>query len=627
MSQKGISFRLNSHVTAFAILIISVIVYINYHFSNRILIGKIEDGAINQSNLVISRISRITIGTEEIAKNVSFQALYYYQHNDLDVLLKQVLAANPILESIHVEWFNDPDKNFAVCNLNGHCNGRCSLMDDIFPSDPEQLAKGVWSKSFYCEKDSTHLLVAFRQPIFIPNSKKIIGVVFCEISLRKMKQALAEVKIGQRGYAYVIDGDGNFLTHPKDEWILKKNFFKNSTFSIPKNRRQIENQLKEGQRGAGYAISEYLNNQPSWFYFAPLTNTNWRIIIVIPEAELFKEIDLIFKKILWVCGLGILILFFMNMLIFRRILVPLANITEAIQRFSALPGKEQKSKDEIKMLTDSLEDWQAKYGSFIKERHQTETEKLKYEKELKSAREIQQNIIPVGKPVFEDHPEIDLFAILKPAGKIGGDLYDYFFIDKNHLLVAIGDVSGKGIPASLFMAVASTLIKTNARILSAKDIVAKVNLELSTRNADQYFLTLFVGILDVGSGLLDYCNAAHNYPYILHADGTFQTLSKSHGLPLGIYKDKPYKSSMVELRSNDMMILYTDGVINSSDSNKQHYGTDRLEQNIQNLNDLSSEEVVQKLLKSIMIYEGDSRQADDISLLVLKYLNKTENQA
>jgi sigma-B regulation protein RsbU (phosphoserine phosphatase) len=314
------------------------------------------------------------------------------------------------------------------------------------------------------------------------------------------------------------------------------------------------------------------------------------------------------------------------MLIFRRILTPLANIIEAIQRFSSQPGKGQKSKDEIQMLTDSLEDWQAKYGSLIKERSQTESDKLKYEKDLKSAREIQQNIIPVGKAVFTEHPEIDLFAILKPAEKVGGDLYDYFFIDKNHLLIAIGDVSGKGIPASLFMAIASTLIKTNAKILSAKEIVGKVNRELSNRNTNQYFLTLFVGILDVRTGVLDYCNAAHNYPYILRSDGELHTLSKSHGLPLGIYKDKTYKSSTVELKKNDTMILYTDGVINAVDDKKQHYGTDRLEKNIQNLNELTSEEVVDRLLKSIVIYEGNRHQADDISLLALKYLKNTESQ-
>jgi sigma-B regulation protein RsbU (phosphoserine phosphatase) len=279
------------------------------------------------------------------------------------------------------------------------------------------------------------------------------------------------------------------------------------------------------------------------------------------------------------------------------------------------------------MLAQSLEDWQAKYGLLINDQSKTASDKIKIEKDLKSAQEIQLNIVPSGKPNFGIYPVIDLFAILKPAELVGGDLYDYFFIDKNHLLVAIGDVSGKGIPASLFMAIASTLIKTHAKILSSKDIVSRVNMDLSDRNLNQYFVTLFIGVIDIRTGIMDYCNAAHNYPYILHSDGTLKTLSKSHGLPLGIYKDKSYKSSTIELKFNDTMILYTDGVINSSDNNQQHYGTERLEKNIQSLNNLTSEEVVQKLLNDIMMYEGDNRQSDDISILALKYLDKTRDQA
>jgi sigma-B regulation protein RsbU (phosphoserine phosphatase) len=622
MSQKGISFRLNSHVTAFAILIISVVVYINYHFSNKILIGKIEEGAINQSNLVISKVARITVGAEEIARNVSYQALYYYKNDDLDFFLHQVLASNKILESIHVELFNDIQAKFTACQSTGQCQHRCNSENNIFPDNSEAMNHGIWSEPFYCMNDTLHLLVAYRMPIYFPDSKKIAGMVFCEISLRKMKQMLSELKIGSQGYAFIIEKSGNYITHPKDDWILNKNFFKKPTFIFQDKLEKIELKIRNGEKGAGYGISEYLGNQPSWFYFAPLVNSDWTIIIVIPEKELFKEIGIIFQKIIWVSGFGILLLFILNMLIFKRILTPLAQITHSIQRFSSLPGKEQESKDEIKMLADSLKDWQEKYGYLINERNKTASERLKYEKDLNSAREIQLNIIPTGKPDFSGHPEIDLYAILKPAETVGGDLYDYFFIDENHLLVAIGDVSGKGIPASLFMAVASTLIKTNAKILSAKDLVTQVNSELSDRNANQYFLTLFVGILDVRSGVMDYCNAAHNYPYILHANGTITSLSKSHGLPLGIYKDKLYKSSSAQLRYGDLILLYTDGVINSTDSHNHHYGSDKLEKNIQNLSDMSSEEVVNRLVKSIVIYEGGSRQSDDITLVALRYLQQ-----
>ena len=628
MNQKGISFRLNSQLTTIAIIIIASVVYLNYHFSNKILIKKIEEGAINQSNLVISGIARVTVGTQEIARNVSNQVLYYNMHGDLDFFLNQILNSNAILESIQIDLYHKQDGKFQRFSASKtsqiSCHSDSLNVDSYFLKLKDENNKthdGIWSIPFYCKKDPKHLLVAYRYPIYTKDGKDLVGVVSCEISLNKLDKMLSDFKIGSTGYTFIIDKTGEVITHPMKEWILHKNLFEKPSLIFPENIAIIENQIKNGGRGAGHGISQYLMNQKAWFYFSPLPSTNWYIIIVVSEKELQKEIDLVFQKIILISVIGVLILFLANILVFRRILSPLVRITHAIQRFSSIPGQTKSSKDEIKMLADSLEDWQSKYGLLIKEQIKTVSEKLKFEKDIQSAREIQFNIIPSGKPEFKEYPEIDLFAVLKPAGSVGGDLYDYFFIDKSHLLVAIGDVSGKGIPASLFMAITSTLIKTHAKILSSSDIVSRVNEELSMRNSNQYFVTLFLGILDISTGIMDYCNAAHNFPYILRADGSLQTLSKSHGLPLGIYKNKTYKSSTIDLHFNDMIIMYTDGVINSKDSSNQHYGTDRLENNILNLNDIEAEEAANRLLKSILIYESDENQADDVTLLILRFLN------
>ena len=489
------------------------------------------------------------------------------------------------------------------------------------------IENGAWSDPFYCRLDTTHLIVSFKMPIYYPETKEIAGMVSCEISLLQMQRMLSEIKIGKSGYAFIINKSGAIITHPKNDWIQTKNIFEKPSHIFRDGIQIIESEIRNSGRGAGHGISEYLDNQKAWFYYAPLSNPNWSVIIVIPERELFKEIRVIFQKILLVSGIGILILFLVNMFVFKRLLEPLARITDAIQSFTSVTGKEKKSKNEIKMLAESLEDWQAKYGVLIDEQTKTASEKLKFEKDLKSAYEIQQNIIPSGHPAFPEHPEIDLYAILKPAELIGGDLYDYFFIDKEHILFAIGDVSGKGIPASLFMAIASTLIRSNSKAMSSKEIIEGINNELGDRNPNQYFLTLFIGILDINTGIMDYCNAAHDYPYILHPDGTVQTLSKSHGIPLGIFKNKIYKSNTVELQYGDLILFYTDGVINSRDSGGTHYGSDKLKNNIQRMTDLSAKEVVTNLLQNIMTYEDESHQSDDISLMALKFLIETKNQA
>jgi len=633
MNQSGIVFRLNSNLTTIAIIIIASIVFINYHFSKKTLINKIEEGAINQSNLVVSRISRVTVGTEEVAKNVANQAMYYNKNHDLDFFLNQVLNTNEILESVHLELFDDQNNKFLKFSSNKAnqliCNPDSLIVEEYFRKLKKENINtnhGSWTDPFYCKYDINHLLISYRHPIINPDTKELAGIISCEISLNKMDKMLSDVKIGSNGYSFIIDQSGRIITHPKKEWILNKNLFEKPSLILEENIKAVESQIKKGMTGAGSGISQYLGNQKAWFYFSPLPSSGWTAIIVVPEKELLKPIELIFKKMILVSGVGILFLFLVNMLVFNRMLNPLVRVVIAIQRFSSTDNKVNKSKNEIRMLADSLEAWQSKYGLLINEQTKTAHEKLKYEKDLNSARDIQFNIIPIGKPKFPEYPEIDLFAILKPAETVGGDLYDYFFIDKNHLLIAIGDVSGKGIPASLFMAITSTLIKTHAKMLSSEGIVSQVNHELSERNSNQNFVTLFIGILDVRSGIMDYCNAAHDFPYILHADGTIRKLSTSHGLPLGIYKNKEYSSSKIDLQFGDMIVLFTDGVINSKDNKNQHYGTERLEKNIQNLNELSAEEVAGRLIKSIEIYEGEEKQSDDITLLTLRYLAKNENQ-
>jgi len=634
MNKKGISYRLNWAITSIAILIIAITGYINYRFNDYLLIAKIEEGAIYQSNLVVSKISRITIGTEEITRNISYQTLYFYKRNDLSLYLKQVLASNKTLESVQVELVDSLKEDVTKFSANRLSEAICKpepLIDETYIRNIQSgkivPEGGGWSDIYYCQNDTSNLFVSYQYPFYTPGSNNIAGIVSSEVSLRKIKQLLTEIKIGDKGYAFIIDRAGRFITHPDERWILKRNFFDETSPLQRQSIKDIEFKIKKGGRGVGHGISEYLGHKKCWFFYAPLSNPEWTLIIVIPQKELFIEHDIYLYKILAVSIIGVIILFLLNMIIFKKVLDPLARVTYAIHGFTSVPGKGRKIRNEIEMLAQSLEDWQVKYGRLIFEQSKTAKEKEKFYKDLKSAHEIQQNIIPSGYPAFKDHPEIDIYAVLKPAELIGGDLYDYYFIDEEHMLIAIGDVSGKGIPASLFMAIASTLIKSNSTILSSHEIIEKVNNELGDRNPNQYFITLFIGVLNVRTGILNYCNAAHNYPFILHADGTIRTLSKSHGIPLGIYKDRNYMSSTIELNEGDLLLLYTDGIINSRDKKGTLYGLEKLKDNLQGMNDLTTKEVVDKLLKGIENYEAQHPQSDDISIVAMRYIYKTKNQA
>lgn len=346
-----------------------------------------------------------------------------------------------------------------------------------------------------------------------------------------------------------------------------------------------------------------------------------REILVTNMGEEVSQYDLhvLLWKMISVSAIGLIVILLLFIPIFRRTLIPLSNIVESFRKFTFGERSKKKPKNEIELLTDSLTVLQQKYSDYLAEQNQSRRDRRKYEKDLKSAREIQSVIVPSQLSLVPEHPSVDLYASLHPAESIGGDLYNYFFIDQNHLLFSMGDVSGKGIPAALFMAVAHTMIKSKATILSAKQIVIEVNKELSRHNSNQHFLTLFLGVLDTQYGILNYCNAAHNYPFLITSDRQVRVLDQAHGLPIGIYSNKSYAGDSIVLREGDMLILYTDGVTDCKDANDHSYGIERLTGNISNMMELSSKELVSRLLTSLEVFRGETPQVDDISLMAIRY--------
>ena len=630
MNKKRISYRLSIYILSISIVVISAIVLLNYNYTKRMLMQRIEESTISQSELIINRIARHIVRAQEITRNVANQSLYYHKHNDLGLFIKNVLETNPILNGIHVDLkpeISNGQLHYTAFKDSGSVACSDSDTQSIFEHYPdfykqlEQSPNGFWTEPYICPRDNKQYVIAFSFPIRLPGTGRIVGNASGEIAMNYINQVVSGIKIGEEGVSFVINKSGLFLTHPVHEWIMKRNLFELPEKILPDNSEELRTMIEAGKPASGFGYPEMYNYRKSWFYFAPMPYTNWTIIIVIPEKELFSDLWLVFRQIVTVSLIGIVLLFFISIYVFRRTLNPLVQITRDIQKFS-FEGRKETVKNEIVTLVESLEELQTRYGQLIQEKNQSAKDRRRFERDMKSAKEIQSNIVPSGYPAFPGRDDFDLYAVLRPAQIIGGDLYDYFFIDDNHLLFTIGDVSGKGIPASLFMAVAHTLIKSNANVLSSKHIVELLNQKLSLRNSNQHFLTIFLGILDVKTGILDYCNAAHNYPYILRNTGILETMDETHGLPVGIYPNKSYGSSSTVLKTGDTILLYTDGVIDCRDENDNTYGQQRFEENLRNLQNLDCVKMITKIENSLKLFKGTTKQADDISLMVLKFLKK-----
>ncbi len=256
---------------------------------------------------------------------------------------------------------------------------------------------------------------------------------------------------------------------------------------------------------------------------------------------------------------------------------------------------------------------------------ETQRQKELIDSELKIAREIQMSIVPKIFPAFPKHKEFDIYAILEPAKEVGGDLYDYFLLDEDHLCFTIGDVSGKGVPASLFMAVTKTLIKAKSDIrMNPDEILCEVNNELCEDNDSGMFVTEFLGILKISTGEITYCNGGHNRPYVLRNGGSIEMLSKTTGIALGAMANMPYVCDKLKLNYGDMLIMYTDGVTEAMNSTYELFEEKRLEDSLSNCRNMTAKETANTVLNSVHEFVQRAPQSDDITIVVLQFQMNTQ---
>src|SRR5262245_21264749 len=249
-------------------------------------------------------------------------------------------------------------------------------------------------------------------------------------------------------------------------------------------------------------------------------------------------------------------------------------------------------------------------------------EKERMEEALKLAHDIQMSMLPKIFPPFPERREFDIFATITPAKEEGGDLYDFFFIDDDHLCFAIGDVSGKGVPASLFMAVTKTLFRATAgNSGSPGEILARLNTEICRDNESCMFVTLFCGILNIRTGQVDYSNGGHNLPYYLHHNGV-SLLESIGGRALGLVEQSPYASGRIVLRPSEALLLYTDGVTEAMDSKQRLYSDQRLAEFLANNRGSSPRQITGDLVNDVRQFAGETPQSDDITILALHYFGK-----
>ncbi len=275
--------------------------------------------------------------------------------------------------------------------------------------------------------------------------------------------------------------------------------------------------------------------------------------------------------------------------------------------------------DELEELAHSFQYMVAELNEYIQDLSRITAEKERIGAELDVARHIQASMLPCIFPAFPERHEFDIYASMTPAKEVGGDFYDFFLVDDDHLALVMADVSGKGVPAALFMMISKTLLKSAAQSgLSPKAVLEKVNEQLCENNDAEMFVTVWLGILEISTGKMKCANAGHEYPAIMRRDGAFELLKDKHGFVLAGMEGARYREYELELNTGDRLVVYTDGVPEATDSSNTLYGTDRMLQALNDAKGGTCRQLLEALHRDVDAFVNGADQFDDMTMLCIE---------
>ena len=281
--------------------------------------------------------------------------------------------------------------------------------------------------------------------------------------------------------------------------------------------------------------------------------------------------------------------------------------------------------DEIQMLSESVLKMEEDINAYIENLTRVTAEKERIGAELDVAAHIQADMLPSIFPPYPDRKEIDIYATMTPAKEVGGDFYDFFLVDEDHLALVMADVSGKGVPAALFMVIAKTLLKNRAQMgASPKEVLESVNNQLCENNESEMFVTVWLGIYQLSTGKLTAANAGHEYPAVKREGEGFSLYKDRHGLVLAGMENSRYREYELTLAPGEAIFVYTDGVPEATDAENRLFGTDRMLSALNAHPEASAQELLGRVKEEIDGFVGSAPQFDDITMLCL--VNRNERK-
>lgn len=481
---------------------------------------------------------------------------------------------------------------------------------------PKLTGKSYWGEPSF-NPESKKMVTSYSTPLFDADGE-FYGVLRADVNVEWLGETIAEFKPYPHAYTLLIGRNGSFICHIDKSKILNETIF--STAYGSENSALLKELGMRMIAGDEDFISYREDHKGKYAAFGPLKN-GWSALMICPYEDVYKETKKMNIYLFLIAVLGLILLYAGSKRIIRRLTAPVTEITYSALNmsrgvFNASIPEVKPENDEIQHLHDSLLYLQKTITRYIEELKSTTASNERFESELNIANAIQMNML---KSEFPENKDYDIFATLSPAKEVGGDLYDFFQKDRE-LYFVVGDVSGKGVPAALYMAILRYGFRFIANMSSdTAYIVSKLNNSCSEGNTSGMFATMFVGKINLDTYEMEYCNGGHNPIVVISSEGKPEYLHAKSNIAVGLFGDFSYESEKLQLSKGSRLMLYTDGVSEAEDKQYNQYGEDRLIEFCKTTeNYSSSKELVAGLLDSVKEFTSGNDQNDDITIMSIK---------
>ena len=577
----GMSTRAGLMLVIVAAITLEVTSIIQYLYSQREIKKEASLRAESELKSAENKIMDVVNQAEAAVRNSLWVAEWCLENPDSLMRIPQrVVSENPVVVGSTMALVPGYSTKYPLCApyaTRDMATGKIRMLslateEYDYPSKewftkPIELDDGYWSEPYFDENGGDILMTTFSMPVKDKDGQ-IAAILTADISLDWLTEYISDIKVYPNAFNMVISRSGQIMACPVETLVMQTTV---DQFALESEDYEALNRVNQAMlSGQSGEMPVRYQGETNHVYFAPVERTGWSLSIVLPEKELYSGVRRIgmIVKLLQLLGLAMLIVI-------------------------------------LRVVAKNR----------VKYQHINE-QKERIENELHIASEIQMAMIPKTFPPFPERKDLDLAAAIIPAKEVGGDLYDFFIRDEK-LFFCIGDVSGKGIPASLVMAVTRSLFRAmSAHDDSPAKIVASMNNSMSETNESSMFVTFFCGVLDLSVGQLRYCNAGHNPPMIL--TDAIRMLPVEPNVPLGILKGMNYIEQEMPFLYDDALFLYTDGLSEAENASQEQFGEARIEKALHGRK--RSIDHLENIKQQVSLFVGDAPQSDDLTMLFIHYL-------